>query len=164
MQVTAHEEEWGTLLEVRPRIRDYWRELAARSIRTTSYAPNYFNDAGERAEIVGLFDTPINGLGEWYDFRDYAAVRGYLRDHPSLCDVLEEAREKIARFFGPDVDLILDLVTGFEADDDKRLFVFVQTDLAVNEALDRLDALYEQWWIDALSRVSPKLSIDVEYL
>jgi len=159
---TAYREEWAVSSDSGPSIRDYWRELAKHGIRVSSYA-NEPEDADECAEIVVFADRPIDRLRQRYQFRDHAAVKDYLGDNPSLPGLLERAHDKIAEHFGSDVHAVLDLVKGFEADDDKRLFVFVQTDLDVDEALDRLDALYEQWWIKALSAVQPKLSIDVEY-
>jgi hypothetical protein len=84
--------------------------------------------------------------------------------NPSLYNGLVEAHERIRKYFGSEAQPVLDLVKGFEGDDDVRLFVFIPTTLPPDEALDTLDELYEQWWLVRLSAVQPKSSIDVEYV
>lgn len=160
---TAYIDQWTDSSDSAPSIRDYWRELVEQRVRESSYVTNP-KDANEYVGIAVLADMPIGGLRERYEFRNGAAVRGYLRENPSLCGLLKEARDKIAEHFGDEVLVVLDLVKGFEADDDERLFVFVQTELSPDEALDHLDELYEEWWLGALATAQPKFSIDVEYI
>lgn len=115
-------------------------------------------------ESVSYKDRQIDNLRMRYEFRDETAVVDYLEQNPSLPSLLWDARGKIYEYFGSDVYAVLEMVKGFEADDDERLFVFIQTELSSDEALDRLDELYERWWLGALSGVRPKLNIDVEYV
>lgn len=109
-------------------------------------------------------DRQIRRLRERYEFRENATVEDYLEKNPSLRGLLARAHNKIREYFGSDVHAVLEMVKGFEADDDERLFVFIQTELSSDEALDRLDELYDRWWLGTLSGVQPKLNIDVEYV
>lgn len=113
---------------------------------------------------VSYVDEQITSLRERYEFRNEATVEDFLGENPFLFDLLVKAHDKIREYFGSDVQAVSEMVKGFEADDDERLFVFIQTELSSDEALDRLDELYERWWLDALSGVRPKFSIDVEFV
>ena len=105
----------------------------------------------------------ISELNRLYEFRGDGVVR-YLANYPSLFNLLKEAHEQIRKYFGQDVRVALDAIKDGEMDDSERLFAFVQTELSADDALDRLYELYEQWWLDALSGVQPKMSIDVEFV
>lgn len=128
------------------------------------YLASYVEDKDEFADIISYIDELMDRLREQYEFRDSAAIETYIEQNPSLFNLLMNARDKIREHFGSDAHVVLEAVKGLEADNDKRLFVFVQTESSSDEALDRLDELYEKWWIDALSTARPKLSIDVEYI
>lgn len=116
------------------------------------------------ADVISYTERLLGRLHERYEFRNEAAVETYIERHPSLCSLLTHAHDKIRKYFGPDTCAVLDVIKDNEVDDVERLFIFIQTDLSADEALDRLDELYEQWWLDALSTVRPKLSIDVEFV
>lgn len=116
------------------------------------------------ADIVSYIDRLLGRLHERYEFRDDLAVEDYIEQYPSLYSLLTDVHDKVHEYFSLDAYAILDVVQDSEVDDAERLFVFIQTDLSADEALDRLDELYEQWWLDALSAVWPKLSIDVEFI
>ncbi len=120
---------------------------------------------GKNTFASGAFLTSgfISELNRLYEFRDDRVVR-YLEKHPPLASVLKEAHERIRKYFGQDARVVLDAIKDSEMDDNERLFAFVQTNLSADDALDRLDELYEQWWLDRLSMVQPKMSIDVEFV
>lgn len=58
---------------------------------------------------------------------------------------------------------MLEVVTEADAEDDRELFAFVQTDLPHQEALARLEQLDEDWWLDASDRAQGKLCMHVEF-
>lgn len=156
--------EWGgSLLSTRD-VLDLWEKPAKYYGRKDPYIPRLPRQTEEYAEIYLLADRSIDKLLQWYKCRDDASIRTYLTNNPSLTKLLEEAGERIRKYFGPDVRVVLDIIKDSEMDDHERLFVFVQTDLSVDDALGYLDELYEQWWLDALSTVQPKISIDVEFV
>ena len=108
-------------------------------------------------------DSPgIAELGARYRFRDPEAVVGFLREHPYLVPLLHEARDQIARHFGPGAPVALQVVIDREVEDQRELFALVETDLPAAVAKRRLDDLDAAWWLAALDRGRCNLTIDVE--
>jgi hypothetical protein len=56
----------------------------------------------------------------------------------------------------------LKVVTDPEADDDRQLVAYIQTQFGVDEALARLDRLDENWWFKAARKGRGKLCIHLE--
>ncbi|MDZ7359927.1 MAG: hypothetical protein ONB46_04270 [candidate division KSB1 bacterium] len=102
-------------------------------------------------------------LKKLYNFRRPVEVKDFLAAHPFLVQLLVEAHDKIGNYFGPQSKVVLEVVTDPEADDDRRLFAFIQTSLLPEEALDRLDRLDNDWWLDAADRGEGKLCLHVEF-
>lgn len=98
-----------------------------------------------------------------FTLRRTEEVRQFLEAHPFLISLLKEARARIDEYFGSHNDVVLEVVTEPEADDDRELFAFVQTDLPHQEALARLEQLDEDWWLDASDRAQGKLCMHVEF-
>lgn len=146
-------------------IYDEWQASLGDYLLYDHYSAASYDPCGdELAEVIPYTDGLIARLHDRYEFRDDAHVESYIEQHPSLSSLLTDAHDKIRKYFGPDAHAVLDVIKDGEMDDRERLFVFIQTDLPVDEALDSLDELYEQWWLGALSGVRPKLSIDVEFV
>ena len=156
--------QWGSSQLPIDDIRDLWGEPPKPRGRKEPYIPHLNPQAEEYAKIYSLADRSIDKLLQWYEFRDDAAVRVYLANNSSLYKLLEEAHERIRKYFGPDARVVLDAIKDSEMDENERLFAFIQTSLSADDALDHLDELYEQWWLDRLSTVQPKMSIDVEFV
>jgi hypothetical protein len=119
-------------------------------------------------QIVDTARVPVKepkpeALEKFYNFRRPVEVKGFLAAHPFLVPLLVEAYGKIAAYFEPQPEVVLEVVTDPEADDDRRLFVFIQTSLLPEEALDRLDRLDDDWWLDAGDRGEGKLCLHVEF-
>lgn len=116
---------------------------------------------------AGVFSTSeqeqlIKQLTRLYRFDDYVAVSHFLRSNPFLTRLLSEAHEEVERYFGPDIQVALEVFTDPEAESDQQLFALIQTNLPLQEELDLLDQLYEDWWLDTLPAARCKLTIDVE--
>jgi hypothetical protein len=75
---------------------------------------------------------------------------------------LVEAYDNIEAFF-PSAELILEVVTDPEAKRDKELVVFIHTSLTPDEALDKLERLDRNWWLDASLDAGGKLCIHLEF-
>lgn len=108
------------------------------------------------AETASSFD-------QRFSYRRPQEVRQFLEAHPFLVSLLREARARIDEYFGSHNDVVLEVVTEADAEDDRELFAFVQTDLPHQEALARLEQLDEDWWLDASDRAQGKLCIHVEF-
>ncbi len=72
---------------------------------------------------------------------------------------------QVARIFGPDVPLVLEVIPNPEAVDAlPELFLYIQTRLPVHEARARLEKLDDEWWLDALPGADGRLNIALEYV
>lgn len=109
-------------------------------------------------------EPAIQSLEQLYIFRRPEEVSEFLEAHPFLVPLLEEARGQIAQYFGPSSEVVLEVVTDPEAENDRELFALVQTTLSADEALPGLDRLDQEWWLDASDQAHCLLNIDVEFV
>jgi hypothetical protein len=112
---------------------------------------------------VSTKEPPLQTIEKLYAFHRPLEVKEFLAAHPFLEPLLVEAYDKIGDYFGPQPDVVLEVVTDPEAIDDRELFVFIRTNLPPEEALDRLDRLDQEWWLDAADQADGKLCIHVEF-
>ncbi len=111
-----------------------------------------------------VLDSPLVAeLGARYGFREPAAVVAFLHDHAYLVPLLNEAADQIARHFGAETPVVLEVVVDREAEDQRELFALIQADLPFADAKRRLDDLDASWWLEALERARCNLTIDVEF-
>lgn len=89
-------------------------------------------------------------------------VAEFVRRHPHLEAILEEARTRIGAAFGPDVRVRFEVFRDpeREADTEGTLFALVDVSaLDPDEARLRRDRLWDGWWLDALPRARGDLVI-----
>ena len=98
-----------------------------------------------------------------YSLRHAAAVRRFLHACPQLVEVLLEARVYLQKYFGPDPQVTLEVVSDPEVEGVEELFAYILTSLPVDEALARLDKLDEEWFLDQLDRVSGRFNFNLEF-
>ncbi len=147
--VTIHEQE--------THISDWTRYLPDRGEeRTMVY------QIADTAELSAI-DSEFQELSRFYSFRNPAEVFSFLQTHPFLTPLLLEAYPQIEERFGPNPEVVLEVITDPEAADDQELFAFIRTDLAPEEALEKLHQLDENWWLDEADRANGKLCIHVEF-
>lgn len=104
----------------------------------------------------------IKALEHIYKFRNCDAVRTFLMDEPSASVLLSEAYGRIRKYF-PDSEIFMEVVTDPDSPGEKELVVSIATDLSPKEAIKRLDAFDEDWWLDASDRSTASICIKVEY-
>jgi hypothetical protein len=109
-------------------------------------------------------EPALQSLEQFYTFRRPEEVMEFMRAHPFLVPLLEEVRGQIAQYFGLTPEVILEVVTDPEAENDLDLFAFIRTSLPPDEALSKLDRLDQEWWLDRVDHAEGKLCIDVEFL
>jgi hypothetical protein len=88
--------------------------------------------------------TALDRVRATYEFSDEDEVTARLEEYPFLIPLLEEARGYLAKHFGPDAPVRIDMAfdpTG----EDRSLFARVVTDLPPREALDRWNDFEEEW-------------------
>ena len=115
-------------------------------------------------DFVGLeyLHRELTLLNRIYTFRKPSEVSDFLSDNVYLVPLLVEAYGKIREYF-PSAKLILEVVADPEADKEKELVIFICTNLPPDEALDRLELLDRNWWLDASLDSGEKLCIHVEF-
>lgn len=102
-------------------------------------------------------------LSEFYQFKNYSEVKGFLRKNGYLANVLLPALAKARVYFGENTQVALEVVTDIE-DGQQLLFAFVRTPLPVSEALARRDRFDEEWWWEASEQARGQLIFDVEFI
>jgi hypothetical protein len=103
-------------------------------------------------------------LEQRYAFRERGEVLGFLKVYPFLVPLILEAYGKIAEYFGPYPNVVLEVVNDPEALDYQELFIFIRTNLPPREAFALLKRFDQEWWLDASDRAECLLNIDVEYV
>jgi len=109
------------------------------------------------------FAEAISNLHASFEFRDKNTVISFLYSNPSLIPVLQDAPNNISEYFEDVSSLVLEVVSDPEGPDADRLFLFVQTQLPAELAIERLHQLDDEWWLDAMSD-DDKMTIDIERL
>lgn len=102
-------------------------------------------------------------LRNLYSLRDESTVETFLQEHTYLIGLLLEAYWYIEAYFGSFPRVFLEVVIDPEATDDCQLVAYISTTLPPDEALDKLQQLDEDWWLDAMDSSKGKLCIDLEF-
>lgn len=103
----------------------------------------------------------IKGL---YSLRDAAFVMGFLRIYPALIDLLLEAPTYLERTFGPNPQVVLEIVVDPESEDSEELFANIRTSLPVEEALERLNQLDDVWFLAQLGQTGGRFNFNLEFI
>lgn len=119
-------------------------------------------DEDEPAGVVSYSDGLIGRLRKRYLFRD-AAVRGFLEEHRFLIQLLFTAHKKIRGYF-PGSQLVLAVIADPEAQEQRELFVFIQTKLPPKAARPLLAAFRREWWLSAMLDAKGEMNIGLEYI
>jgi hypothetical protein len=127
------------------------------------YFPNCLGQYGALRNVIGNARLPK--LEEMYTFRNAAAVRSFLLAHLPLIGVLAEAHPYLSKYFGPNPQVALEVVSDPEADEGQdQLFAYILTSLPVDEALAKLDSLDEEWFLDQLDQVDGLFNFNLEFI
>ena len=153
--------EWTTLPRATPALAG--GPAAARLLRQAA--------TPEAQGLLGsVTATAIGGLlfFEWvqshYLVLDYGAVARFLFMSPQLGSILMELPYEAGNHFGSPPTVMLDVACDDEAPKRCRLYATIVTALSSADALARLDALYESWWLDRLPSVAGKLNLGIRHL
>lgn len=112
---------------------------------------------------VVLSQSITLALEQIYPLRNAAAVRRFLRTYPQLHEILLEAHTHLERYFGPNPQVTLEVVSDPEVEGLEELFAYIHTRLPVAEALVQLDKLDEEWFLDQLDRVGGRFNFNLEF-
>lgn len=100
-------------------------------------------------------------LSESYIFHDIINIIDYLFKNKQLIDILFQAPKYIWRFYGHDVTLFLELNKDPEEDYD-RLFIVIGSNLTIDNSLDFLEKLEDDWWFGLDCDIRKLLGIDIK--
>lgn len=120
-------------------------------------------DEDESTDIFLYPGEPIARLRRLYEFRNEVAVEGFLEERPFLIQVLFNAYKKIRQYFDPGSQLSLTVVADPEAQEERELFLFIQTGLHPRAAQTLLAELDREWWLDAILDAKGEMTIGLEY-
>jgi hypothetical protein len=99
-----------------------------------------------------------------YTLRQPDEVVGFLTRHSSLLGILDEAPKQIHQYFGETLyNLILEIVKDPEAEDDEELILFIPTNMSVDKALQILERVDNDWWLEKGSHTQGNLGINLEF-
>ena len=110
---------------------------------------------------IGASRYQIDALEQVYTFREPELVRSFLERNSFLSGFLFYACEEISRYF-PDSRLYLETFVDPELSSSVELILSVATNLDVERAADRLEALDHDWWLSAKAQTRGTLCITVE--
>ncbi len=121
-------------------------------------------DQGLYIRINSQTEQDINSLLEKYEFDDPNRLRIILLAHPSAITLLLEARSHLARIFGEDTFVHLQLVPEDEDGAGVALFANVYTQDDPLVAFEKMSRFDEEWWLDASERSDGVLNFSVEFV
>jgi hypothetical protein len=104
----------------------------------------------------------IGRLASLYAVRD-PGVDQFLAANPDLVPDLIDVAKAITRYFGLDAQLALETLDDPEdAASEQELFAVISTTLSPLQALDRLDAFDEGWWLARSRAIGPRLTVTLD--
>ena len=100
---------------------------------------------------------------ELYSAQNTPETLRFLRSHPQVIEVLEDAQEYVTEYFGPEARVVL-TVRQDPAAHRKELIAKVVTDLPMEDAFAQLQAFGRDWFTREFVRVDGLISFDVACL
>jgi hypothetical protein len=117
-------------------------------------------DVGDRGDTKLNHDMVL--LNNKYTLKTAADVYDFVGSNPHLLPWLMETYHQIRNYFPSEI-LFLEVVTDPDEIGDKQLVIYICTDLSPQEAIDKLDQLDDNWWLNVSDASDSKLLIQVEY-
>ena len=115
----------------------------------------------EEKSIFFLTQRGIKLLKKYYVIEDDNEFRNFFITHNQLINILLEAPKWIKKIFGESVRIHLRVHADPE-EDYEELFIVIKTSLKPEEALNRLNALDEEWFIKVIDKTGGYLNITEE--
>ena len=107
-------------------------------------------------------DTVITNVLAPFAVLREGEIRAFIKKHPHLYFFLDSAPVHIEEYF-PDSELRLELYRDPEGQMSDEVAIYISTDLAPDEALDRLSELDRTWWLEAAQFSGEHASLNLEY-
>lgn len=115
----------------------------------------------EEKSIFFSYQRDIKLLKKYYVIEDEDEFRNFFITHKELLDILLEAPKWIKKIFGDSVKVHLRVY--FDPEEDyEELFIVIKTSLSPEGALNLLNILDEEWFIEVVDRTGGYLNITEE--
>lgn len=101
----------------------------------------------------------IQCLHDKYEFKHRESVERFLAENQKVLLAVEEAPARISICFGEHIRQLR-----MEYDSDGLLYLVIVTDLDVEEAQRRLDALDDSWFLPLYPKLDGKLNLLLQYV
>ena len=109
-------------------------------------------------EIIGVLSN--------YTFKDeleQIEIIHFICDNWFLALVLSEAFEMVKTVFGDDVTLVLELfIDPEDVDESVELFIVIRTRHELKVALEKLDILFDNWFVNKMEQNRGLLNVTIE--
>lgn len=107
----------------------------------------------------------IEQIAERYRFRGDGVADALNEAGPEVAALLLEAADQIAAFFGQGTNVVLELFTDPDDEDDPgTLFALVQTPLTSAQARPVMERFWYGWWLPVARRAHGWLNVDLEFV
>ena len=114
-------------------------------------------------EELWKYPNVFEKLAASYQIENPPEVEAFLKEYSFLIPLLREVAPQARLIFGTDVRLTLQVVHDPEVAGESELTVYIHTNLPVDEAMDKLSKLDEEWFLDQLHRTNGKLNLDIQF-
>jgi len=144
-------------------------DASATTFLTTAQTRTHWETTNPQSSLdlilEGIWKHPniFEQLAAGYKIENPPEVEAFLKDYSFLIPPLREAVPHVRLIFGPDVELTLQVVHDPEVAGESELTVYICTNLPVDEAMDKLSRLDDEWFLDQLHRTKGKLNLDLRF-
>ena len=108
-------------------------------------------------------EEDIFSLNKYYILKNPEEIRNFLFENDYLIPVLYVAPEFIKKYF-PDSQIELEVYRDPEIPEWKRLFVYIVVKVEPEEALEIMNKLEDEWWLDAMVKTKGKMGLLFKYV
>jgi hypothetical protein len=108
-------------------------------------------------------ETAIEELKQLYTLRNEAQIIPFLEDTPLLYGFLHEVYPTLQQYFSNETYILEFMAIPDEAKVEK-LFIYIETRQSVDFAMDVLDQLTKEYWLDLDFSIRQAVVVDVECL
>jgi hypothetical protein len=105
----------------------------------------------------------LSRLGRIYNLSSSSKLLRFFDENRALIPVVIEAHEELKKRF-PSEEFTLEVVSDPEADGCDELFAYILTSLPVEDALQRLNDLDEEWFLNQLDRTNGLFNFNLRFI
>jgi len=106
----------------------------------------------------------IEVIFDLYSLHDPKTVWAYLELHREILPVLLEGFYQIQHRFGSGTTVILSVIAEPTNPGASELFALIPTSLSVHQAMQAMNKLDEEWWLDVPEHKTGTLNFDVKFV